>query len=233
MEKTCGNETFDGRGFTNLSVILQDNLTNFSLIPERAAGGFTFYSWLFPNTLVFSCSGLLGGWIFKSEVTTNLSAVDNLPLLQVFYNDTRESSPDEQFRPRVGTGAVPRVKTISKDGVYEYTLPSPVNVQEGDVVAIIYQQHPTIGKNFLPVAFRATSDNNEASYYHTFIRFTTLFEYPKNDSGPPESGLVRDFSLIPMITAVMCKSRKRSYYIHRFVKDIQISLKFLRNFTVM
>ena len=203
MEKTCENETFDGRGFTNLSVILQDNLTNFYLIPERAARG--FISWLFPNTLVFSCSGLLGGWIFKSEVTTNLSAVDNLPLFQVFYNDTTELSTDEQFRLRVGTDAVPRVQAISKDGVYEYTLPYPVNVQEGDVVAIIYQQHPTIGRSFLPVAFRATSDNNEASYYHMFIRFITLFEYPKNDFEPPENGLVRDFRLIPMITAVMCE----------------------------
>ena len=204
MGEICGIKAIDGRGFTNLSVILQDNLTNFSLIPERAAGGFTFYSWLFPNTLVFSCSGLLGGWIFKSD-NTDLNAVDNLPLLQVFYNDTIELAPDEQFRLRVGTDAVPRVVAVSGDGVYEYTLLSPVMVQEGDVVAIIYQQQPALRRNFLPVAFRATSDNNEASYYHRFTRFTTLFEYPKNNSGPPENGLVLDFSLIPMITAIMCE----------------------------
>ena len=184
MSGTCGSQPIEGSGFTSLSAIFQIYQSDFIYLPRRYEGGFTFYSWFFHNNLVFNCTGLLGGWIFKSEVT-DLSNLDNLPLLRVFYNDTREFLDVEQFLPiDGGILTVPRVEAISIDGVYEYILPSPLLVTEGYVVAINYQHQPATRKHFLPLAFELSE--GRVSYSHRNKSFITWITYPKDSLETPD-----------------------------------------------
>jgi len=164
---SCANNSFENTGFTSTSDILYSlEETDFTLLPTRVSQSdsedINFQRWLFPNTLVFSCSGNLSGWIFRGEVVSNVSTISNLPLLQVFYDSTQAiGMPKYSIRP--GSRAIPSVSNRSTNGVYEYTLPSPVEVQKGDVVMIQYQQNPQQDRNSLQMAFKADNFTDTVS----------------------------------------------------------------------
>ena len=197
----CG-ERIEGTGFTSLTIIEELNQSDVKLLPETrtglTAGGLVFRRWLFPS-LVFSCSGVLGGWIFKAE-PTDLSSVNNLPVLEVFrltLNDT-----DAFVYALVAeVPEVPAIRSISEDGVYQYTLQLPMNVQAGDVVGVQYQDYPGSTNVFLQLAF-LNDTTRSRSYRSQFAG--GLYRIPRDNSTAPV-GFDIDTNYIPVITAIMCE----------------------------
>ena len=108
-----------------------------------------FREWIFPNSLKFLCSGVLTGWIFRADNIT-ITSENNLPLW-VVYNKITESN-SQSFNLREGSGNITGVTKIA-DGVFQYSLQSPVQVEEGDVVGINYQEFPLINTNPLLLSF--------------------------------------------------------------------------------
>ena len=197
----CG-ERIEGTGFTSLTIIEELNQSDVKLLPERpagtgtSAGGLVFRRWLFPS-LVFSCSGVLGGWIFKAE-PIDLSSVDNLPVLEVFRMILTDM--DDFVYTRVpDMPEVPAIRSVSEDGVYQYTLQLPMNVQARDVVGVQYQDHP--GTNmFLQLAFL---NNTARSRSYRSQTAGGLIRIPRDGTAP--NGFDIDTNYIPVITAIMCE----------------------------
>ena len=192
----CG-EGIEGTGFTNLTIIEQLNQSDVKLLPERTgttAGGLVFRRWLFPS-LRFSCSGVLGGWVFKAE-PTDLSSVNNLPVLEVF----RMSLTNMNNFVYAEVPEVPAVKSISEDGVYQYTLQLPVNVQAGDVVGVQYQDYPRSTNVFLQLAFLNNTAGSRS--YRSQSEGDGLYTIPRNGVA---QGFDIDTNYIPVITAIMCE----------------------------
>ncbi len=171
----CVNNSFESTGFTSTSDIYSLKETGFTLLPTKVSlsnSEIIFQRWLFHDTLVFSCTGNLSGWIFRGESVRNVGTITNLPLLQVYHETTGFlNQPRYDIRP--GSKAVPSVSNRSTNGVYEYTLPSPVEVLAGDVVMIQYQQSPQWDTNFLQMAF---SDNATDGVSRRDRRGGDLFE---------------------------------------------------------
>ncbi len=195
----CVNNISESTGFTSTSDIYSLEETDFTLLPTKVSQSnseiITFRRWLFHNTLVFNCTGNLSGWIFRGESVRNVGTITNLPLLQVYHETTGFlNQPRYDIRP--GSEAVPSVSNRSTNGVYEYTLPSPVEVQEGDVVMIQYQQSPQLDTNFLQMAF---SDNATDGVSRRDMRGGTFFEI--TDTVFQQD----DDQYVPILTALMGK----------------------------
>ena len=183
-----------------MTIIEHLNQSDVKLLPERteiSAGGLVFRRWLFPS-LVLSCSGVLGGWIFKAE-PTDLSSVNNLPVLEVFrltLNDTDAFA----YALVAEVPEVPAIRSISEDGVYQYTLQLPMNVQAGDVVGVQYQDYPGSTNVFLQLVFLNDTARSR-SYRSQFAG--GLYRIPRDGTAP--AGFEIDTNYIPVITAIMCE----------------------------
>ena len=84
--------------------------------------------------------------------------------------------------------------------MYEYTLPSPVMVEVGDVVLVHYQQSPQNDRNFLQLAFKTNTTDSVS--YQSMRPVTSLFQYSTNRM---IVGQERDTLYIPLVTPLMCK----------------------------
>ena len=185
-----------------MTIIKHLNQSDVKLLPERTGTGLVFSRWFFPS-LVFSCSGVLGGWIFKAE-PTDLSSVNNLPVLEVFRM-TFTDTDDRGYAPRRSSSSsvaeVPAISSISEDGVYQYTLQLPVNVQAGDVVGVQYQDYPESPSMFLQLAF--LNNTARSCSYRSQFEGDGIYTIPIDGTAPV--GFEIDTNYIPVITAIMCE----------------------------
>ena len=162
-----------------------------------------FREWIFPNSLKFPCSGLLTGWIFRASNIT-ITPENNLPLWVVYYRTT--GTDQLSFTLREGSRNITGVTKVA-DGVYQYSLQSPVQVEEGDVVGIQYQEFPSNSSNSLQLSF---VDDGGADGPVSYWRQASDFLFLVGNSSENLSSFVRvNTQYTPLVTTVMSKYLNR------------------------
>ena len=181
---------------------------NLALLPTSGSQNL-FREWIFPNSLKFPCSGLLTGWIFRAD-NIIITSKNNLPLWVVYYRIT--ATNQLSFNLREGSGSIAGVTKIA-DGVYQYSLQSPVQVEEGDVVGIQYQEYPLPRTKPLHLLFTngGSGINGPVSYWRPSNG--TLF-LVGSSSGDLAQFVSPHTRYTPLVTAVMSK------YLNNKISDI-------------
>ena len=172
--------------------------------------GFKFREWIFPNSLKFPCKGLLTGWIFRAD-NILITSENNFPLWVVYHRTT--GTDQLSFTLREGSDRVVLVTKIP-DGVYQYSLQSPVQVEEGDIVGINYQEFPLIvldSNNPLLLSFLDAGSGADGPVSYLRSGSGTLFLVRRN--GEDLAQFVSSHTrYTPLVTAVMSKYLNRVKY---------------------
>ena len=172
-----------------------ENLVQLPLYPPY----FLFREWIFPNNLKFPCNGLLTGWIFRAR---NINFVpNNLPLWVVYYKTT--GTNQLSFTLREGSGSINEMTEIT-DGVYQYSLQSPVQVEEGDVVGIQYEKFPLTRTAPLQLTFIDAGSGVDGPVSYRRYSSGTQF-LVGNNAEDLESAVSTETRFTPLLTAVMSK----------------------------
>ena len=164
---------------------------------------FKFREWIFPNSLKFPCSGLLTGWIFRAD-NIIITPENNLPLWVVYYRTT--GTEQLSFTLREGSRNITGVTKIA-DGVFQYSLQSPVQVEEGDVVGIQYQEFPLIilgSNNPLLLSFLDAGSGADGPVSYLRSGSGTIF-LVGSSSGDLAQFVSPHTRYTPLVTAVMSK----------------------------
>ena len=152
---------------------------------------------------MFSCDGLLERWIFRAE-NISLSGNMNLPGWGIYY---RRSHSYAQYRVR--HLIQPAKVEYAVGEVYQYVLPSPVQVRSGDVVGIKYSKNPAQYTNILKLAFLDMGSHFGTVSYRNTRGTQFSFPYYYGDYIP-------DSRYVPLVTPVLCKQmnfvRNLSFY---------------------
>ena len=176
---------------------------NLALLPNTGLRNL-FSEWIFPNSLKFPCRGLLTGWIFRAKNIV-ITPQTNLPLWVVYYRTT--GIEQLSFTLREGSGNITGMTKIA-DGVFQYSLQSPVQVEEGDVVGIQYQEFPLQRTNPLQLSF--IHADAPVSYW----RFNSGTEFLVGyDSEDLELYVSAKTWYTPLVTVIMSKYFDRVKYI--------------------
>ena len=160
-----------------------------------------FWEWIFPNSLKFPCSGLLGGWIFRANNNSVLTESINLPLW-VVYSRTSGTSI-KSFQLKEGSLSLTGLSKIA-DGVYQYSLQSPLQVEEGDIVGVRYQNLPESSTNPLLLSFIDGGSGADGPESYTRPFMGSLFVIA-DDNGMLPVFVTTDMRYTPLVTAVMSK----------------------------
>jgi len=183
-------------GFMSLSLITNASYSYkyFPTITSSRRSRVNFWSWIFPNSLVFSCDGLLKRWIFRAE---NITLGDNikLPGWGVYYRRQRRRG----YYYRVRHLIQPTKVEYARDGVYQYILSSPLRVHSGDVVGVQYQNNPSSYTDILKLAFMDTRSNGKKVSYRNTRGTHFWFLFGRNIQ------YIEDTQYLPLVTPVLCK----------------------------
>ena len=131
--------------------------------------------WLFPG-LRFGCRGNITAWIFKAS-NISFAFGSGLPGFEVWYNNSNFFEYDRKH------AAATELELLSLentgDSVFEYRLPEPISVEEGDFLGIRY---PVNGNTVLGVLFLEMGPGNANASYrrnedsNIFSRTRSIFE---------------------------------------------------------
>ena len=135
-----------------------DNFTTFDDL--RAASGpvviplpdnsLEFVAWIFPNSLRFLCAGQVAKWIFRVRTPINRAELI-VPQWTIFHENTGTPRNTDYFI-RSRSGSLGELSNLEGErDVFQYTLNTPVAVEEGDILGIAY--NTSEGSNFLRVLF--------------------------------------------------------------------------------
>ena len=137
---------------------VSDNFTTFDDL--RAASGpvviplpdnsLEFVAWIFPNSLRFLCAGQVAKWIFRVPTPINRTGLI-VPQWTIFHENT-DTPRNTDYLVRSRSGSLGELSNLEGErDVFQYTLNTPVAVEEGDILGITYDTSE--GSNFLQVLF--------------------------------------------------------------------------------
>lgn len=159
---------------------------------EVDGGIHLFIEWIFPNSLRFPCSGQVTGWIFRA-VSVDLDTIDSFPEWSIYKENTiTVEDGDGDYILIEQSGGLEEL-TVLESGVYQYTLNSSLNVEEGDVVGVSYDA--SAFGTLLQLSLQDVG-GNPVSYRRPFRGL--LFDTGGNV-------IESDNNLMPLVTAIMGK----------------------------
>ena len=172
-----------------------DNFTTFNDL--RAASGpvvvplpnnsLEFVAWIFPNNLRFPCAGQVAKWIFRVPTPIN-GAESTVPQWTIFHENTG-TPRNNDYSIRSRSGSLGELSNLEGD-IFQYTLNTPVAVEEGDILGITYNMSEGLQVLFInkfPSPLSYWSNRPLTSLFD--LRFTAL--------------TTADDRLVPLVIPVM------------------------------